>query len=371
MRLHIAQNEKIISRCIDNFDQVFPGDNKWIILPNSARRDYIGDRIGIVKCEYDSEAFRLAVGDVSQYEKIIIHFLTPDSAKFVCSIEHPSIYWIEWGADLYNELLYLKGFPLYEDEIRLRKYSRYGWMGSLYTLIHRARKKKRQKLYLTAAKKMKYFVPDSMYDEYPMLLDFYPELKQLEYREFYYYPINEVLGEGYQERYTKGDNIILGNSASLTGNHYEALDLLSKINLQDRKIIIPLSYGSVAYADDIEAYGLAKMRDSVHTLREYMALDKYNEILESANIFVYNSYRQEAVGNILVALYLGGKVFLNERNPLLPFYKRLGLAIYPLGDLSKSGGLDPLSKEDVDKNREILMKLYSRERQLQLIKDNM
>lgn len=371
MRLHLAQNEKIISRCIDNFEEVFPGDNKWIIMPNSSHRDFIGERGGVVKCEYGSEVFNRTVGDVSKYDKIIIHFLTSDSAKFVCSIEHPSVYWIEWGADLYNELLYLKGFPLYENEYKLRRFSRFGWLGPLYPVIQKRRKKKRQKLFLEAAKKMKYFVPDSMYDEYPMLLNYYPELKHLEYKEFFYYPINEVLGAGYLDRYTKANNIILGNSASLTGNHYEVLDILSKIDLHDRKIIIPLSYGSDAYANDVETFGRTRLGGSLCTLREYMPLDKYNEILESANVFIYNNYRQEAVGNILVALFLGGKVFLNEKNPLLPFYKRLGLEIYPLGDLNKTGGLDTLSKEAVGKNREILMKHYSRERQLMLIKANM
>ena len=77
MRLHIAQNEKIISRCIDNFEEIHPGENKWIILFDNKSRDFIGDRDGVVKCEYDSPSFWEAVGVVSDYSKIIIHFLTP------------------------------------------------------------------------------------------------------------------------------------------------------------------------------------------------------------------------------------------------------------------------------------------------------
>ena len=39
--------------------------------------------------------------------------------------------------------------------------------------------------------------------------------------------------------------------------------------------------------------------------------------LLSADVFIYGNWRQEAVGNILIALFIGGKVFLDEKNPLL------------------------------------------------------
>ncbi len=371
MRLHIAQNEKIISRCIDNFEEVFPNDNKWVILPNGSGRDYIGDKKNVWKCDYDTDDFKGTVGKVESYEKIIVHFLTPQSASFVQGITHPEIYWIEWGADLYNGLLYPKGFELYESEKIPRKYARYKWLGPLYGTTHKYKLRKTRNFYLSVAKKMKYFVPDSMYDEYPLLLKYYPELKHLQYREFFYYPINEVLGEGYEKKYSKGNNIIIGNSASLSGNHYEALDLLSLLNIDGRKVIVPISYGLEAYGKDVVNYGKRKMGDKIYALKEYLTLDKYNEILESANIFIYNNYRQEAVGNILVALYLGGKVFLNKKNPLLPFYKRLGLAIFELEELRRENGFNPLGKEEIGRNREILIKQYSRERQLLLIKENM
>lgn len=373
MRLHIAQNEKIINRCIANFEEVFPGENRWIILydNNGNGRDYIEDRKEVIKCKFDNDYFWKAVGDMNVYKKIIVHFLTPESAKFIRCINHPEVYWIEWGADLYNVLLQCKGYKLYSDEKIAVKYSQHPGYGVLYSVYREIALRKKGRLYYAAAKKVKYFVPDSMYDEYPLLLKYYPGLKNLQYKEFFYYPINEVLGSDFDQCYTNGNNIMLGNSAAVTGNHFEVLDLLSKVPLGERSIITPLSYGLKTYANDVEKYGNTMFPNRFHALKEYMPLNDYNEVLRSANIFIYNNYRQEAVGNILIALYLGGKVFLNKRNPLLRFYKSLGLKIYELEELVSDAGFIPLNEFEIMNNRDILMRHYSRERQLELIKQNM
>ena len=371
MRLHIATNEKIINRCISNFEEVHPGENKWIVLWGESTKDYVDDRKEVVKCKYNTTTFWRAVGHVKSYDKIIVHFLTQESAKFVCKITHPCIYWIEWGFDLYNILLQHKGYQLYSDSRLQKKYSAHNKLGLFFPIYKTVSLSRLQKLYYKAALKMKFFVPDSMYDEYPLLLEYYPALKNLQYKEFFYYPIDEVLGSNYEQQYCEGQNIIIGNSASLSGNHFEVLDLLKRIGIGNRNIIVPLSYGNKKYGDDVEDYGRLCFDAKFIGLREYISLDKYNEILKSGSYFIYNNYRQEAVGNILVALYLGGKVFLNTKNPLLKFYKSIGLKIFDFSELCGNDGYTSLSKEDIEHNRKILVNYYSRERQLNLIRDNM
>lgn len=372
MRLHIANNEKIISRCIVNFEEVFPGENKWVVLPNSRGRDYIGDNDKVVKCEYGTDQFWNGVGDVSRYDKVIVHCLTSSSADFICKINHSQIFWIEWGRDLYQNLLQCKGYPLYyEKDTEQRLSNRQRWPSFLFRLISDRGKKKIQKLYLKAAKKCKYFVPDSMYDEYPLLLSYYPELKHLQYRDFFYYPIDEVLSGSDMNVEELGPNIIVGHSASPTCNHTEVFEWLSRLNIEGRKVITPLSYNSKANATYVDKRGKALLGEHFAPIFDYMPLDQYNKLLESASYFIYDNYRQEAVGNILVALYLGGKVFLNKLNPLLNFYKSLGVIIFDEDALMSPNGFTPMQKCDVLKNREILMKVYSRERQLSLIKQNM
>lgn len=372
MRLHIANNEKIINRCIANFEEVFPGDNKWVILPNSRNKDYVGNNSHVVKCNYDTDVFWQSVGDVSQYKKIIIHCLSENKAKFVCKINHPCIYWIEWGQDLYQSLLECKGYQLYSEKDTMWRLSKHQYLPlALYEIGRRYKMKKTAALYVAAAKKMKYFVPDSMYDEYPLLLQYYPELNHLEYREFFYYPIDEVLNVDDMKCEELGPNIVLGHSASCSCNHIEAMRWLREINLAGKKIITPISYNSRANAQYVVQKGKELLGDLFYPINDYMSLDNYNKLLKTASFFIYNNYRQEAVGNILVALYLGGKVFLNKKNPLLNFYRNIGLKLYSEDELLSLNGLKPMTKNDVQRNREILLKHYSRNRQLSLIKDNM
>ena len=103
---------------------------------------------------------------------------------------------------------------------------------------------------------------------------------------------------------------------------------------------------------------------------DYLSLDDYNKVLLSANVFIYCNWRQEAVGNILIALYIGGKVFLDKRNPLLDFYRRLGIVIFSLDELNQNSIDTFLSDSEIQKNRKILDKYYSKERQLELIESN-
>lgn len=371
MRLHIAHNEKIIERCINNFEAVYPGGNKWIVFNNASENDYVLEHNYVIKCDPDSKLFWESVGDALQYEKIIIHYLSIDSAKFVSQISHPSIYWIEWGGDLYNGLLNQRGFQLYFDKNIEWKIFGHQMPRTLYWMYKKWKSYRYNHYYYLAIRQIKYFVPDSMYDEYPLFLYYYPEFSHLQYRDFFYYPIDEILGWNFEKIYCTGSNIIIGNSASLTGNHIEAFNIISTLNLNNRSIIAPLSYGPSKYVDYVCDKGKELFGDSFVPVLEFMPIEQYNLLLCNARIFIYNNYRQEAVGNIIIALYLGGKVFLNKRNPLLSFYKSLGIIIFDLDTLTLPEGLTPISRSEVVSNREILHKTYSRNRLLSLIRTNM
>ena len=370
MRLHIVPDEKIINRCINSFETVYPGDNKYIVITSNPQDPrFVKGRAGVFFTKHNSKDFWYLIGDVNQYSAIIVHYLRETSAEFICKINHSNIYWIEWGVDLYGYMLYPKGYRLYYDKDIIWKCSNSKLPRQLYNFLYLVKSKIRSRKYLRAAKRVKYFVPDSMYDEYPLLLSYYPELNHLEYREFFYYPIDEILGSLLECR-CSGNSIMVGNSASLTGNHLHAFELLKKLDISDRQVLVPLSYGVQSYADYVIKEGQDILGSSFSPITSYLPLDKYNEVLLSANIFIYCNLRQEAVGNILIALYLGGKVFLEKDNPLLPFYKNLGLTLFSTSDLSQKSIDEPLSEECINENRRILASLYSRERQLSLIRNN-
>lgn len=370
MRLHLLPDEKIINRTIEIFEHVFPEGNKYVIFSRTDSCRYVSEgQKNVFVAKPDSIEFWGAIGNVKQYDSVIIHLMTSYAIDFINKIEHPSIYWIEWGVDLFDNMLEPRGFKMYFDEKIMFKY--------VYKSIKRRLAHKYCKFLFpsratkNAIKKVKYFVPDSMYDEYPLLLKFYPQYNHLQYREFFYYPINQVVDSSIKDEFCHGRNIIVGNSGSFTGNHFEVIDILSKIDLGNRKVKFSLCYGgSEQYRADVVKMGQEMLGNKFEALTSYIPLDKYNQYLLDASFYIYNNYRQEAVGNILVALYFGGKVFLSDNSPLLTFYKKMGLVIFPVSALSDDILNHRLDKESVWKNRELIEKHYSLERLYSLVKQN-
>lgn len=371
MRLHILPDEKIINRTIDTFEHVFPNDNKYIIISDTGDFKHVDVNHNNVFpfTSVKGSDFWRTIGDVSTYSAIIIHYLTNNAVYFLNKIKHPNIYWIEWGYDLYNNLLEPRGFHLYSDpaEIESFLYStlRSKYLHKYFSFLYPRRSVKQ------AISKVHYFVPDSMYDEYPLLLSYYPQFKHLVYKDFFYYPIDQVVGPSLRDERCCGNNIIVGNSCSYTGNHIEIIKKLSSIDLSGRKIKFPINYaGSADYRDYVIKKGEQYLGDKFQPLTEYLPLERFNQYLLNASYFIYNNYRQEAVGNILVALFIGGKVYLSDNSPLLRFYKNLGLIIFPVSDISEQSLSTPLEEKDININRSIIEKVYSLDRLYSLVKQN-
>ena len=155
---------------------------------------------------------------------------------------------------------------------------------------------------------------------------------------------------------------MVNHSASVSGNHAGVFKRLSELELGTKKIIVPVSYGNKTYASYLEDLGASLFGPKAIMIKEFMELSKYNELLCDCNVFIYGHYRQEAVGNILVALYLGGKVFLYERNPLYGFYKSLGLNLFSIdADLNSESIRTKLSVDQINENKRILNDYYSME----------
>ena len=373
MRLHLLPDEKIINRTIDLFEEVYPGENKYIILlwGNSLTGKFVEKKNdNVFFLHYGNKSFWKIVGEINDYDSVIIHYLSVLSAKFINRIEHPKIYWIEWGGDLYNTFLEHKGYKLYENERLISKLI-HGNMPYFFYKIYKNFKSRRliKKMH-PVVKKVKYFVPDSMYNEYPLLLKYYPEFSHLEYKEFFYYPIDEILGPDLIKKTCEENSIIVGNSCSFTGNHLHVLHKLKELNVEN-KIIVPLSYsGNAKYKDMIIGYGNQAFGNRFVPVTDFLSLSEYNKLLLSASVFIYGSLRQEAVGNILIALYLGGKVFLNSYNPLLEFYKSLGIIIFSTDELSLENLKVSLPTKDILNNKHILLEKYSLARLLSLVRTN-
>ena len=362
---HIMEDEKIIDRTIEMFEMVFPKENFFIVLLNGEKR-YVSLRNNVVFIRTASEIKDYLPLSLS-YHYFIIHYLRVDVAKLLTDFQHPNYCWIEWGADLYNNLLEYRGFPLLEDNELKNYLLKERWPYPLAIIRRKLGLYRRQRIVSRFIKRIRYFLPDSTPDELPLLLHYYPEFSHLQYKEIFYYPIDEILGCELINKQCQGTNIMVNHSASPTGNHVGVFNRLERLEIQNRKIIVPISYGMERVKKYIETKGHAILGEKLVPVKEFMPLEEYNKLMLSANVFIYGHWRQEAVGNILVALYIGGKVFLSSRSPMYSYYKRLGLHLWSLEEMDNESITVPLEQSLVEENKSIIMAHYSKERLLHLI----
>lgn len=361
--LHIMLDEKVISRTIRYFEESLPGDSKYIIVLSKGEKPELVNIYEDYICytEYNNDKFWRFVGDVQKYQYIVFHFLSNEMVDFILKIpKRKGLVWIEWGTDLYSGLLEEKGYQLYAYPPKINGRWIYKIVPYLHTFLNKRQLRKRE----SAVKRISIgCIPDC---DYKLLIKYYPDI-DYERRGFFYYPIDDILGEELIGKQSVGNNIIVGNSASYTNNHRLAFEQLSKYDLGERKVIVPLSYGKAK--DYVLKCGNELIGRNFTPLIDFLSLTEYNRILLSANLFIYANFRQEALGNIIVALYLGAIVVLDKRNPLYGELISKGLVVFLMDDLSILLQYHMTPKE-INNNRNIISRLYSRERMIRLIKES-
>ena len=93
-------------------------------------------------------------------------------------------------------------------------------------------------------------------------------------------------------------------------------------------------------------------------LIHYMAFDEYQKILNTCSVAIFATERQQAVGNILIMIWLGKKVFLSDTSILYKYFIGIGLKVFSIQkDLISL--FDEFSLECIMNNREIISKRYS------------
>jgi hypothetical protein len=132
-----------------------------------------------------------------------------------------------------------------------------------------------------------------------------------------------------------GNNILLGNSATYTNNHIEVLDILKKLNLGSRKVVIPLNYGNDKYAKFIKNYAETVLPDMSMPIQEFLPFEEYSKIVQSCEIIIMNHVRQQGLGNIILALYRGATVYLREESTVYEYLKQNSFYVLSIQNLKQ------------------------------------
>ena len=205
-----------------------------------------------------------------------------------------------------------------------------------------------------------YFAP-VLEEEYNLFEQTLLDQKRPDYISFNYGVLENDLVKGFENHVISGNDILLGNSSSATCNHIEAIELLSKIDLNNKVVICPLSYGDPKYQKKIYSVGKQNLLLNFKPLLNLLPIEEYISTVLSCGNVIMNHVRQQAVGNIVLMLYLGAKVFLRKENPVYQFLRANDFTVYLIEDIQTNPEIldKRLSKEEIEQNRTKLKLFWS------------
>lgn len=373
--IHFFDDEKFIDYAINIFEKnpVSFIQHLYVVLDN-------GRGIKNVKYQGIKQIKRSNIEEILNMANnsfaIFIHALDEYKQDIVLNINsNATIYWFCWGFDLYVRWPdYSKN--LYDNETKKiinykpvqRKLK--DFIKQILFSIFNLEKYKPLKgsfskeKYVEALNRIKFCAP-VIEPEIDLVKNINPNIK---YVPFSYGFLDQFLGDSRSISIKNERNILVGNSADPSNNHISILKRLAELNLGDRKIIVPLSYsGNETYISKVIKKGKQLLGKKFVPIVEFMPLEKYNEVIFSCGIVIFNHKRQQALGNLIAMCYLGAKIYIDHASPIFEYFKEKGINLYDNNNLSEI--FSPINDLEINDNKQILEKLYGEKNVFQKAKD--
>ncbi|CAE1150063.1 TDP-N-acetylfucosamine:lipid II N-acetylfucosaminyltransferase [Serratia sp. Tan611] len=358
--IHLCPDDKFIDNAINMFEDVFPRSNFVCVYTKGQPGKYVKNRIDYHVGVKDV-IFGIKTAEIMDASVVVVHSL---SSAWYRTLEKLNkdipIVWLGWGSDYYD-IIDSHGNNLLDKttvlEHKLQSGNRKGIKGYLQLLFDSALRK------VKVIERINYFSPvipneyatlksARKWKSFPMQADWNYSPSKQELSD--YINVHDVAGD-------MGRDILIGNSATSSNNHLEAFDIINKIKVSDRRLVVPLSYGNMIYGREIKNIGESFFGRNFDALIDYMPIDMYMEKIAHCGFVIMNHVRQQAVGNIIIMLYMGAKVFLRDDNPTYKYFKGLGLTIFSIQELERDKyHLESrLTSDEVMENRKILDRVWS------------
>lgn len=235
------------------------------------------------------------------------------------------VFWFSWGSDIYTPI----GFSDPLIPIILYKEKTF----EILTKINDYQKQKSPHVFVSKILSTLFLKKAILrIDYYSGVLPYEFDLLQKNIffkakRVSYHYVNPQESKKGSVFRKCEGINIMLGNSGDPANNHLDAIEKIFSIDLKNRKIIVPLSYGDKSYTKFLQEH-LLKSNKNIMILKDFMPRNEYKRIVNSCGISIFFHERQAAMGNIILSLRNGNKVFMSETNLAYKFLKEYGFIIF-------------------------------------------
>ena len=379
--IHIFDDDKFIDPTIKLFEEVVPGiSNYYVNKKKGIEYKYVkSDRVTRIDFHDLQERIKFYEFINSDVNHIIFfHALNSIKQEIVINID-PKLkkVWFIWGYDLYGMWPLLKkniylpktkttlnvksnfkanipnssfAFFLFRNRMLVKKIS-----NRLFNILNNTFNTK----FYQAAKRIDVVVT-VVPSEYQVIKNMKLDAK---YAPFTYGCLEDLLGNIINETVNSKPNILVGNSADPSNNHLDIFIKLSRLNLEGRKIYVPLSYsGNEVYKRIVIEEGRRLFGENFYPLTDFMPLEEYNKLLLSCGTLIFNHVRQQGVGNIIIMGHLGAKIYLNKKSPVYKYYKQEGIKIYDVDEIASKQFQEGLSTAAAAKNKQLFQDLYSRKK---------
>lgn len=344
MNIHFWPNEKFTQGFIDFITDNFnPKDHVFYVIGSGSGLQ-IRQQENVFIVDNKILTILTLINKLKKNDKLFIHSLFNPRVVLLLFL-YPNIlkkcFWVVWGGDLYTfripkTTLKSKSYELLRSKV-IRN------IGSIITLV---------------------------VGDYDLARKWY-KVKAKHFFAQYHDERNYIYTLRLIEKNVHNKNIknssllrvILGNSATKTNHHIEALDILSKFKNEDIEIICPLSYGDKNYAKQVIIYGNNIFGDKFVPLIQFIDIEEYISILSSVDVGVFNLDRQQALFNITTLINLGKKVFLQTNSTVFEHYNNNGIVTFDIEtiQLSPISSFSYMSQHIRENNSNIIKKLDSKE----------
>lgn len=364
--LHLINDEKFTDFTISLFEEFNPGKNRFFVSVNNHKAQPIYTKISDKPTFFTtgSKEYYRAIKK-AEFDVLVIHYLDYFKSRAVLKTSKKKIIvWLSWGADIYSTEFF-KGSLYQERTLKL--------ISDLHTPANKLKDYFRNLYYLLFLK----IPPTTAFRKAVAKVDFCSTVISQEFTILQSWPFfkarqvpfsyasieNDFQINNIKENKIDGCGILVGNSISPTSNHLDVFEKLKRLNVEDRPIIVPLNYGlEIDYRNEIVQSGRKLFGPEFTPLINFIPKNEYIRILTTCNIAILNHDRQQGLGNVILLLWLGCKLFLSEISVVFLHLKSLGFHIFSFqSELDKLSIACPLTIDHIIHNRHLLLKEYGKE----------
>lgn len=179
-----------------------------------------------------------------------------------------------------------------------------------------------------------------------------------EYKKFAYLSFDQFIPVLNIQPLTLNSNrdlrLMINHSGDPSLNHLDAIERLKTLNFKG-KVILPLSYGNQNYMEDLKAEIKLEFNSQAEIWDSFLEPSVYANKLSEIDIAIFNSKIQQGLGNIIMLVWFGAKIFLREENTIYKEFKKWGISVYSIqNELTEENLQLRLTESEIETNRNVL-----------------